>query len=140
MKKSVSCGVVITDGESLLIGHVTNGKWWDLPKGGVASGESFLQAAVRELREETGIEVDGAQLTPLGLFDYKPKKDLMLYLWRVEVMPDAKTLVCTSHFQDKRGRRLPELDAFQVTPWDHALSKVNPDMQRVLQKVKGTLS
>ena len=29
--------------------------YWDFPKGGVEAGESSLEAAVREVREETGI-------------------------------------------------------------------------------------
>lgn len=29
--------------------------YWDFPKGGVEAGESSLQAAMREVREETGI-------------------------------------------------------------------------------------
>jgi len=139
VKKTTSCGVVITDGNSVLLGHVTKGRWWDLPKGGVNSGESFLQAAVRELREETGIEIDGAELAPLGVFAYKPKKDLALYLWRVDTMPDINTLKCTSHFQDKRGRSVPELDAFRVANWSEASKKVNPDMARVLNKVRASL-
>ena len=139
LKKSTSCGVVITDGNNVLLGHVTKGKWWDLPKGGVNPGESFLQAAVRELREETGIEVDGAVLSPLGIFTYKPKKDLALYLWRVDSMPDPDSLECISYFTDKRGRSIPELDSFQVVSWNEAAKKVNPDMAQVLSKVRVSL-
>jgi 8-oxo-dGTP pyrophosphatase MutT (NUDIX family) len=36
--------------------------WWELPGGGLDAGESLEQAAVREVAEETGIELD--QLGP----------------------------------------------------------------------------
>ncbi|MDR1212733.1 MAG: NUDIX domain-containing protein [Propionibacteriaceae bacterium] len=36
--------------------------WWTTPGGGLDAGESFAQAAVRELREETGLKVDQSDL------------------------------------------------------------------------------
>jgi ADP-ribose pyrophosphatase YjhB (NUDIX family) len=41
---------------------------WSLPKGHVESGESRIQAAVREVAEETGIS--GVVIAPLGTIDY----------------------------------------------------------------------
>lgn len=136
MAKTTSCGVVITNGDELVLGHVTRGKWWDLPKGGMNSGESFLQTAVRELQEETGLVVQESDLAPLGVYTYKPKKDLVLYLWRVDTMPDPQTLVCRSTFKDSKGRDVKELDKFKTASWKQAESLVNPDMQRVLKQVE----
>src|SRR5262245_66259602 len=41
---------------------------WSLPKGHVEKGESRIQAAVREVAEETGI--NGVVIAPLGKLDY----------------------------------------------------------------------
>ena len=49
--------------------HATTGKLvWGIPKGHLEAGESSEQAAVREVREETGIEADVEQ--PLGDVTY----------------------------------------------------------------------
>lgn len=38
--------------------------WWELPGGGIDSGESYLEAAVREIKEETGLVLDPALIGP----------------------------------------------------------------------------
>lgn len=66
--RPVTVGVralIVQDGQVLLVrqhGRAT----WELPGGGVGRGESLRAAAVREAREETGIEVVAERL--LGVY------------------------------------------------------------------------
>src|SRR5690349_14965639 len=62
--------VVLTDGGGrVLLFHVLTPDqapdgWWELPGGGIDPGESYLEAAVREIREETGLDLDPGQVSP----------------------------------------------------------------------------
>ena len=63
---------VVSSGGRLLVHRRAETKdiwpgWWDIAAGGVvAAGESYEDAAVRELAEELGVEVSLADLQPLG--------------------------------------------------------------------------
>jgi 8-oxo-dGTP pyrophosphatase MutT (NUDIX family) len=61
--------VVLADASGrVLLFHVETeevpGGWWELPGGGMDLGESYQEAAVREIREETGLVLDPAQIGP----------------------------------------------------------------------------
>lgn len=57
-------------GEEFLVAHRSpdSGGYWHTIAGGVEPGEAFHAAALRELREETGLAV--SRLQPLGEFVY----------------------------------------------------------------------
>jgi 8-oxo-dGTP pyrophosphatase MutT (NUDIX family) len=59
--------VVLADaGGRVLLFHVETedvpGGWWELPGGGIEPGESYREAAVRELREEAGLVLEPARI------------------------------------------------------------------------------
>ena len=61
MRKEKSCGALVYKRENnktmiLLLKH-RYGEHWSFPKGHVESGESEVQTALREIREETGLKV-----------------------------------------------------------------------------------
>ena len=136
--RRTSCGVLVSDGPNLLIGRAPRSPFWDIPKGGAEAGEAFEEAALRELREETGLRAPGEALRPLGVHAYLRGKDLALFTWRVEAMPDPATLRCTTYFRLPGGGRLPEFDAFAVVAWDEALERVGRNLARVISGLRAT--
>jgi 8-oxo-dGTP pyrophosphatase MutT (NUDIX family) len=132
--KTVSCGVLVTDCERLLLGHATRSPRWDIPKGVAEPGELLVAAARRELFEETGLAAPERELRPLGVFGYLPAKDLALFAWTPPVMPDPAALVCASCFAWK-GRQWPEFDRFGLFARDEALNLVGKNMARVLAAI-----
>ena len=130
-----SCGVLVTDGARLLLGHATGSPRWDIPKGQAEPGEAFEAAAHRELAEETGLAAPAGALRPLGLHPYRPGKRLALFEWRVPAIPPPHTLACTSLFRDRWGRERPEFDRFGVFGHDEALGLVGKAMAAVLAPI-----
>lgn len=64
--------VLITDAREILLQkeyrYVTKGYSWEIPGGGIDQGEDPEESAVRELQEETGIELNKNSLIKLGEF------------------------------------------------------------------------
>lgn len=65
MKKVASIAVVARDGAILFLRRKDSGKW-TMPGGHFEAGEDPKEAAVRELWEETGLDVEPADLESLG--------------------------------------------------------------------------
>jgi len=134
--RQTSCGVIVTDGERILLGHATRSPRWDIPKGVAEPGEDFPAAAARELFEETGLAAAPDGLAGLGVHPYLRSKDLALFAWVMPQLPDPQSLTCTSRFALADGTLLPEFDRFGLFLWDEALTRVGKNMARVLASIR----
>jgi 8-oxo-dGTP pyrophosphatase MutT (NUDIX family) len=133
--RQTSCGVIVTDGQRILLGHATRSPRWDIPQGIAEPGEEFAETAVRELLEETGLTVPAEKLVELGVHAYLRGKDLALFAWMPQPLPDPLSLTCTSRFALADGTLLPEFDHFGLFPWDEAVSRVGKNLARVLTSI-----
>jgi 8-oxo-dGTP pyrophosphatase MutT (NUDIX family) len=60
MKTKTSAGLAIIYDNKILLAHTTSRGWYGsygIPKGGIDKGESKLDAAIRETKEEVGITI-----------------------------------------------------------------------------------
>ncbi|MGI5959558.1 MAG: bis(5'-nucleosyl)-tetraphosphatase [Massiliimalia sp.] len=78
MQYEKSCGAVVFrkyhgNTELLLIKHA-NGGHWSFPKGHVEPGETEIETAIREVKEETGIDIM-VDASFREIVSYSPKKD-----------------------------------------------------------------
>jgi len=93
-KVTVSAGGVVLNGQRMVLVVNQNGTSWSLPKGHVDPGEGPLQAAIREIMEESGI-ADLHFLRALGAYgrykigpntgeDKQEWKVLLFFLFRTK--------------------------------------------------------
>ncbi len=105
-----SAGLVLVDRGRILLCHPTRAPWrgtWTIPKGEIGPGELDLDAALRETREEIGVDVPPGLARPGGVIDYV----------------------------DRRGRKFKELVWYRVDASGLGLPDVLPRAQLQLDEV-----
>jgi 8-oxo-dGTP diphosphatase len=115
-------GVVMRDGQVALV-HRPRYDDWTLPKGKLDQGESFEEAAVREVQEETGIRVRLVRELPGTTYNVSGRPKVVRY-WLMEV--------------EHEGPFVPndETDQLRWVPADEALRLLSYDRDRdVLRSV-----
>ena len=111
---------------------MTGQRHWDLPKGGIHDGETPTEAALRETREETGLDFAPQVLLDLGRFAYTAKKDLHLFA-APSLRVDPASLCCESTYVERGSRRrLPEMDGFGWFGAERVTELCTPRMAAVL--------
>lgn len=137
MTKPTSCGIlIINENDEVLVGLSTGNNKYDIPKGQKEDGESTIEAAVRECKEETGLLFHKEHLTFVGYFNYSNYKDLVLYRTSVNSNDVCiQDLYCESTFTKKDGTILPELSGYK---W-MSLNQYETHLFKNMQKVFGSI-
>lgn len=106
--ESVLVAVYTATGDALLLERREPAGWWQSVTGSLEPGENPLEAAVRELAEETGLAADG--LVDLGLehrFTIAPA-------WRHKFAPGV-----TENLEHAFALELPAPVAIRLDPAEH---------------------
>lgn len=114
---------------------------WSIPKGEFDDHEESLSAAIRETKEETGIDASGDffKLTPV-----KIKSGKIIQAWALEFDIEGGKVVSnhfTMEWPPKSGRyqEFPEIDRIEWFPLPLARQKINPGQLPLLAELEGVI-
>lgn len=135
----ITSGIFLIDNRNkILMVHPTNHKWnvWGIPKGVTENGESSLDGAIRELKEETNVDLykliklHGYEYYYLGLQKYKKtNKSIDGHLFRINADLSSLELKCTSMIGDTN---IPECDKFEWIDVNKSLSRLHESQVSLL--------
>jgi predicted NUDIX family NTP pyrophosphohydrolase len=115
---------------------------WSVPKGEFEDDEKPLIAAVRELKEELGIDVAGDFIE---LLPRKQKSGKTIYSWALEQDMDADAIVSNTfelEWPPRSGKmiEIPEVDRAAWLSLDEAKIRIIPGQVPIIENLEKILS
>lgn len=124
--KHVAAIAIIKDGKLLMGKRKDNGKWTN-PGGHLDEGEDPVHGAIREVKEETGLELDAHQLSSIGNIVVKDGK-IRVYGYKADLSGEKPTTI----------REDPD-DEVHRWVWVNVFENRNPEIFNNLHVPKGNI-
>ncbi len=115
MSKRIAGCIIVHKGKLLLLKKLSRG-WYELPAGKIEDGETPEQCAIRETKEELGVDVD--ILEAFGEVEYPHKGDVAYAQWFFAALKDGQIPIMTEpdEFEHYRFVDIEELDSIPLSP------------------------
>jgi len=133
-----SAGILIIYNNKILLCHSTNQNWkkngYSIPKGHIDKGETIKQAAIRETKEEVGINIKSNQLnSKIYSIEYKKGGEVYKIVhYYVLLIKDLKEIGLSSEVIPKSQLQLAEVDWAGFLEYNDAQKKIFKVMSDML--------
>ncbi|HSH67293.1 MAG TPA: NUDIX hydrolase [Bacteroidia bacterium] len=136
----ITCGIFLYSSRQnkLLVCHATNSPWnnWSVPKGLKDEGEDAYSAAIRELFEETGIDIQELNISLKHTLDpvkyQKQNKILESFLLVTDSDLSEQKFICYSLTE----KGFPEVDKWKWVLPDEAAHLLHESQQKNIPIIK----
>jgi ADP-ribose pyrophosphatase YjhB (NUDIX family) len=113
--------IVVDDGGRILLHRRTDNEYWSIPGGAMEPGESIAETAVREVREETGIDVRvekllGVYSNPAHVVAYDDGEVRQQFSVCFLCTPTGGELTTSSETSETRFFELADIDGLSMHP------------------------
>lgn len=129
MKQEKSCGCIIINDKNEILLVLHNAGHWDFPKGHVKEGETEVQTAIREVKEETNIDVEVNEKYRYTT-QYSPEENVMK-----EVV-----YFLAKNINNNKEAQLEEVSEVEWVKFEEAIKKITYiTSKEILEKLKKDL-
>ena len=132
-----SAGLAIIYQNKILLVKPANARWWKsygIPKGHVEEGESTIEAAIRETKEEVGIEIPKFMIgEEHELFYVKKNKQWKRIAYFYVLISDLSDIGLSSEVLPKEMLQLEEVEWAGFVPFEEARSRMIPSMVEIIE-------
>lgn len=125
LKKEKSCGCIIIKNNKVLLVYEKNRNFWGFPKGHMENGENEIETALREVKEEVGLDVEineDKRYVLNYIIRNEIDKTTVLY---VAVPKNEKIILQESEIEDMKWCEFDEaLETLTFDDWKKMFKKV----------------
>ena len=129
LKKEKSCGCIIIKDKKVLLVYEKNRNFWGFPKGHMEDGETEIETALREVKEEVGldVEIDKKRRYTLNyVIGNEIDKTTVLYIAKAK---DGKIIMQESEIENIKWCSFEEaLNMLTFDDWKEMFKKVIDDI------------
>ena len=114
--------------------YFKNIKKYGFPKGHQEKNESLKETAIREFKEETGLDIDYLRLK-ICIENITKKKNVYYFFYTMDEIWDTSNMYSNQFYIEKFQESFPEIDKYKYVPLEDLSSILFQQDQPLVKKI-----